>query len=73
MEVTIQRVLNGWLLIHGEDVHVYQADDEDMDVGAFISLLWDVNELVGPATSRYSAARVSISIVPGDKHNEGEP
>jgi len=36
---------------------------------AFVRLLWEVNDLIGPTTSRYSPHRVTIGLEPGDKHS----
>lgn len=73
----IRMVTNGWILEDHDDAemtryHVFEhaeewRDGEKAEVEAFVRLLWTLNDLYGPTTSRYSKHRVSIRIVKGDK------
>lgn len=78
MKVTITKCDNGWLVqdhdaaIDGGDVlYVHQFDEygEEKDqVKAFVELLYRVNSLLGPPTSRYSKARIHVGVKRGDKY-----
>ena len=46
---------------------VYQETEED-EVNAFAQFLRLIDDHYGPDTSRYSAERIKVSVVPGDKH-----
>lgn len=79
--IAIKMVSNGWVLEDKTDdefvrVTVFEhGDSEKSEVETFIRLLWAVNDIMGPSTSRYSENRVSVSSVRGDKcddHLEGE-
>jgi hypothetical protein len=76
--IKIEAVDNGWIITDetdpdGPNKVVVQADgvrsinpsQETME--AFVDLLWRVNNLIGPTTSRYSSHRLSIDLVKGDK------
>jgi len=78
--IKIEIVENGWLITDETDPDgprklVFQRDDavainpsqETME--AFVELLWRVNDLIGPTTSRYSPHRLKISLEPGDKYD----
>lgn len=83
--IKIECVDNGWLLtdetdpdgprrrvVESNDVMRINPSKETME--AFVRLLWEVNDLIGPTTSRYSPHRVTIGLEPGDKyqdHQEG--
>jgi len=75
-ELNITSVMNGWIVKCKYDVdesrtYVFSHDDrEGSDVKAFVQLLWQINECIGPSTSRYSAERVSISVRAGDKYGD---
>jgi hypothetical protein len=77
--IKIECVDNGWLLtdetdpdgprrrvVESNDVMRINPSKETME--AFVRLLWEVNDLIGPTTSRYSPHRVTIGLEPGDKH-----
>ena len=80
MKITIEMAANGWLIRtqpdHPEDTpetYVYSEDsdwDDTVDVKAFARVLWCLNDLIGPTTSRYSKARVYVEVKPGDKHED---
>ena len=75
--IKIELVSNGWLIEdhsdpeftkravfeHAEEFH----DSEKSEVEAFVRLLWLLNDMIGPTTSRYSEHRVAIRIEKGDK------
>lgn len=75
--IKIKMVRNGWILEDKTDEEFTQRyafeyiDDfrngEKSEVEAFVRLLWVLNDLYGPTTSRYSAHRVAIRIEKGDK------
>lgn len=78
--IKIECVDNGWLLTDETDPdghrrRVVESNDGMMvnpskeTMEAFCRLLWEVNDLIGPSTSRYSPHRVSITLQPGDKHS----
>lgn len=75
--ITIEIAANGWILRDKADpelhrVFVFEEGDTDKEaVEGFRSLLWTLNDLCGPTTSRYSAHQINIKIEPGDK-SEGE-
>lgn len=48
---------------------VFEFDDieEDSEVRAFARLLKFIDAQIGPTTTRYSSARIHISVRPGDK------
>lgn len=80
MKITIEMAANGWLITtdtgFAEDrpdlyvySHVDDFDDTD-EVKAFAQVLWRVNDLIGPTTSRYSKARIYVEVKPGDKHED---
>lgn len=75
--ITIEMARNGWIVRdkQGEELeHVYVFSEGDTDkesVEGFRNLLWQLNELCGPTTSRYSAHRINITIEPGDKYEGG--
>lgn len=82
MKLTIELVANGWMLTDESDPempkkHVFEdtgsgslvnADRESLE--AFRRLLWSINDLLGPSTSRYSKDRIYIELKPGDKHED---
>ncbi len=76
MVMVIKKVENGYILetTSGEEtsIKVVEAKCEDEEVEAFRDLLWEINDAVGPMTSRYSAKRIVVSIEPGDKHSDGQ-
>ena len=80
MKLTIEMVSNGWLLTDESDSempkrHVFEDAGSDSIINpskdtmqAFSRLLWAVNDLIGPTTSRYSKHRLHISLKKGDKY-----
>lgn len=69
--ITIERVLNGYLITHTMDggSEKYVFTEKESEVQTFADLLWQLNDLIGPSTSRYDEERIQISVVPGDKHH----
>ena len=74
--IKIQYCENGWILTHTEEgepdrlfVFSYTESDQS-EVEAFRDLLWQVNDIYGPSTSRYSEHRIYIKVQPGDKHED---
>lgn len=75
--IKIKMVSNGWILEDHTDSEFTKRyafehmDDfrngEKSEVEAFVRLLWALNDLYGPTTSRYSEHRVAIRIEKGDK------
>lgn len=71
--IVIELARNGWIVRDKQDeelehVYVFSEGDSDKEsVEGFRSLLWTLNHLCGPTTSRYSAHRINITIEPGDK------
>ena len=80
MKVTIEMAANGWLIRTQSDfpedrseTYVYSHADSTHDtaeVNTFASVLWCLNDLIGPTTSRHSKARVYVEVKPGDKHDD---
>lgn len=76
MTISIEKVENGYVLKYQVDdlfltrVVECQAEIEDSEVETFRSLLWEINEILGPSTSRYSPKRISIGTEPGDKYHD---
>lgn len=76
--IVIETAKNGWIMRDKSDsemekLFVFSEGDSDKEsVEAFRYLLWSLNELCGPTTSRYSAHRINITIEPGDNHQGGE-
>ena len=78
MKITIEMAANGWLIRtqpdHPEDrseTYVYSHADSFNDtdeVKAFAEVLWRINDLIGPETSRHSVARIYVEVKPGDKY-----
>jgi hypothetical protein len=77
--IKIESVENGWILTDERDPQypvkfVYKEalganfyhSKETMK--SFCELLWKVNEVIGPNTSRYDPHRVHISLKKGDKY-----
>lgn len=78
--IKIEMVANGWILEEHSDLDFprktvfedagkgsqFEPDKDTMD--AFVRLLWAVNDLMGPSTSRYSKHRIHISLKRGDKY-----
>lgn len=84
MKVKIERVGNGYILEYHEDddtveravfefrsPEVYTEDETDIEVETFKDMLWTLNEVLGPSTSRYSKKRISIDVIKGDKCEDG--
>jgi hypothetical protein len=76
--IVIEMAHNGWLIRDKSDsemekLFVFSEGDTDKEaVEGFRYLLWTLNDLCGPTTSRYSAHRINITIEPGDKHEGGD-
>jgi hypothetical protein len=49
--------------------YTYQERDGG-EIEAFADFLRTIEENYGPATNRYSKARIHIDVQPGDKHSE---
>jgi hypothetical protein len=82
-KVTIQKVDNGYIIEHDtgfEDDKVQRLvceeregdfmSEDSGEVDAFASLLWTLNEMIGPSTSRYAKKRIYIEVKPGDKYED---
>lgn len=80
MKVTIETAVNGWLIRTESDfaegrsgLYVFShsdSKDDTAEVNTFASVLWCLNDLIGPTTSRHSKARVYVEVKPGDKHDD---
>ena len=80
MKVTIETAVNGWLIRTESDfpegrsgLYVFShsdSKDDTAEVNAFARVLWCLNDLIGPTTSRHSKARVYVEVKPGDKHDD---
>lgn len=76
MRLTIKTVSNGYVVSHSdnEGVFVFQAQECDVfdetNIGTCVSLLRHIADAIGPSTSRYSAKRIRIDTIPGDKYEE---
>ena len=78
MKVTIETAVNGWLIRTQSDfsedmpeLYVYSHSDSTHhtdEVKAFAEVLWRINDLIGPTTSRHSVARIYVEVKPGDKY-----
>lgn len=87
MSVSITHADNGWIITdHAESpedmdcVQVFEAADdpcaehpEIAEVEAWQRCLWALTELMGPGNdSRHAAARIRITVEPGDKFGDGQ-
>lgn len=77
MSLVLKMVSNGWILEDHSDpeftrIEVFESkeDSEKGEVEAMARLLWTIDSLIGPTTSRYSKHRIYIKIEPGDKVEE---
>ena len=80
MKVTIETAVNGWLIRTESEfpegrsgLYVFSHSDsmdDTEEVNAFARVLWCLNDLIGPTTSRHSKARVYVEVKPGDKHDD---
>jgi hypothetical protein len=74
--ILIRHVVNGWIStrpLEDEDgtvewLYAYDLEDDADAVKVFARLLRDLNDIIGPSTSRYSALRVRVTTEPGDKY-----
>jgi len=68
--ILIDETINGskWLVVKRKEDDVMNPSLETMET--FVELLWRVNDLIGPTTSRYSPHRLSIGLKPGDKYEK---
>lgn len=77
--IKIESVENGWVLTDERDPQypvkfVYKESlganfyHSKETMKSFCELLWKVNEIIGPNTSRYHPHRVHISLKRGDKY-----
>lgn len=78
--IKIEMTANGWILeddldpdlprkLVFEDTGSGSAVNPDkVTMETFMLLLWAINDLVGPTTSRYSKHRIHISLKRGDKY-----
>lgn len=73
MKFEIRRVKNGVVLtVHheaddGEPEEIVYQETDGNEIEAFADFLNLLNDHYGPSTSRYSPARIHITIEPGDK------
>jgi hypothetical protein len=80
IKITIETAVTGWLIRTQPDfpedrseLYVYSHSDsmdDTAEVNTFASVLWCLNDLIGPTTSRHSKARVYVEVKPGDKHDD---
>lgn len=76
MSLIIKMASNGWILEDHSDpelvrVEVFEGGDrEEEDVKAMQRLLYTIDSLIGPTTSRYSEHRIYVRIEPGDKFED---
>lgn len=76
MSLVIKMVMNGWILEDHSDpelvrIQVFEGgDSEEDEVKAMQQLIYTINDLVGPTTSRYSKHRIYVRIEPGDKFED---
>lgn len=83
MKLVIESVLNGWVISYKDDDNQTQkmaysygfqvgdyCKEGVSDVKAFQSVLYDINEMLGPHTGRYSEERIHINVEPGDKYED---
>lgn len=76
--ILIKQVINGWILEDKTDEEMprtfvfSEGETEKSACEGFASLLWQLNDIYGPTTSRYSAHRIHIKIRPGDKYEGGD-
>ena len=76
MSVTIRRAVNGWVVNRPLDdsdddsewVYSHDMECDESEVVVFARLLRDINDFIGPETSRYSAKRIHVVVEPGDKY-----
>jgi hypothetical protein len=71
----ITRTVNGYVA-QGSDGNTFCFEDDedcpmDDDPYAVARLLWHVISYFGAEGSRYDAARVRVTVEPGDKHSDG--
>lgn len=81
--IKIEMTGNGWILEDHSDPELTTEpkkivfedtgrgsgiNPDKVTMEAFTRLLWAVNDLVGPTTSRYSKHRLHISLRKGDKY-----
>lgn len=64
-EAIIYRVGTGWAIRFWDDSTQFAATDDE--------LLWNIAEVCCDLGSRYSAKRLRIAYVPGDKHHDYHP
>lgn len=75
MKLEIQTVKNGYIMkdVESGDTFVYQENSDLGETGSevrcFVDLLQDLDELIGPSTSRYSKERIFVRVEPGDKYD----
>lgn len=73
MSVIIKKAENGWILTDEDQTFVFSHDeDEKTEADAFLHLLYQVKESMGPSESRYSEHRVMVRIEKGDKFEDGQ-
>jgi hypothetical protein len=80
VKLIIETAANGWLIRKEPDeiddrsetyVFSHGGDlDDTAEVNAFARVLWCLDDLIGPTTSRHSKARVYVEVKPGDKHED---
>ena len=77
--ITIKEAINGWIVTdrressedYADRVFVFSHDEREYsEVEAFSRVLWELNNLAGPSTSRYCKKRIYIEVKPGDKCEE---
>lgn len=78
--IKIEMTGNGWILKDDSDPDMPKKmvfedigrgspiNPDKVTMEAFTRLLWSINDLIGPTTSRYSKHRLHISLKKGDKY-----
>ncbi len=80
MKLTIEQVNNGYILrvddcedsrtlVFSTDERLDEKDNQG-EINSCVSLLWNILDLIGPSTSRYSPSRIYIDVRPGDKYED---
>lgn len=78
MKLIIETISNGWLVYEKDGrnkvnltAFTYNDMDEEANkVGHFADVLYYLNDILGPTTSRYDKARIYVKVEPGDKCEE---
>lgn len=77
MKLLIETVSNGFILtVKDDDSHklVFSQFNgtEESQIQTMVELLYSINDLIGPMTSRYSKERIRVITEPGDKYEPAQ-